>query len=106
MNRVKYNSLPISEKRLNDVRDAKISLVQEHESRDEEIQNKIRERYSLSQEVAILRKQVQELTKAMMEMLQIETMDSENSTEFEEYNAYVEECKVKVKEGFEEEMMQ
>lgn len=42
----------------------------------------------------------------MMEMLQIETMDSENSTEFEEYNAYVEECKMKVKEGFEEEMIQ
>lgn len=94
---VKYNSLPICEQRRNAVRDARISLVKEHKSRDEAIQNEIRKEYSLSEEVAILRKEVKELKEALTELLQIETL-TDNATEFDVYNDYVEGCKAKIKE--------
>ena len=89
--------MSISERRQNEIRDARISLVKESRSRDEQIQNEIRKKYSLSEEVAILRKEVSELKTALTELLQIETLDSENSTEFDTYNKYVEECKAKIK---------
>ena len=97
MNNVKFNSLPISERRQNEIRDARISLVKEARSRDEQIQNEIRKKYSLSEEVAILRKEVSELKAALIELVQIEALASENSTEFDTYNKYVEECKAKIK---------
>ena len=97
MNNVKFNSLSISERRQNEIRDARISLVKESRSRDEQIQNEIRKKYSLSEEVAILRKEVSELKTVLTELLQIEALDSENSTEFDTYNKYVEECKAKIK---------
>ncbi len=89
--------MSISERRQNEIRDARISLVKESRSRDEQIQNEIRKKHSLSEEVAILRKEVSELKTALIELLQIETLDSENSTEFDTYNKYVEECKAKIK---------
>ena len=89
--------MPISERRQNEIRDARISLVKESRSRDEQIQNEIRKKYSLSEEIAILRKEVSELKTALMELLQMETLDSENATEFDTYNKYVEECKSKIK---------
>lgn len=89
--------MPICEQRKNEVRDAKISLVEEHKSRDEQIQNKIREKYSMSEEIAILRKETKELKEALKEALQVETL-SENTTEFDTYNEYVEECKKAVKD--------
>lgn len=89
--------MPISERRQNEIRDARISLVKESRSRDEAIQNEIRKKYSLSEEIAILRKEVSELKTALIELLQIETLDSENSTEFDTYNKYVEGCKAKIK---------
>lgn len=97
MNNVKFNSLPISERRQNEIRDARISLVKESKSRDEQIQNEIRKKYSLSEEIAILRKAVSELKTVLTELLQMEALDSENSTEFDVYNEYVEECKSKIK---------
>ena len=42
MNNVKFNSLPISERRQNEIRDARISLIKESRSRDEQIQNEIK----------------------------------------------------------------
>lgn len=97
MNNVKFNSLPISERRQNEIRDARISLIKESRSRDEQIQNEIRKKYSLSEEIAILRKAVSELKTVLTELLQIEALDSENSTEFDTYNKYVEKCKAKIK---------
>lgn len=72
-------------------------MVEEHKSRDEQIQNKIREKYSMSEEIAILRKETKELKEVIKELLQIETL-SENATEFDAYNEYVEECKKAVKD--------
>lgn len=89
--------MSISERRQNEIRDARISLVKESRSRDEQIQNEIRKKYSLSEEIAILRKEVSELKTALIELLQMETLDSENSVEFDTYNKYVEECKDKIK---------
>lgn len=89
--------MPLCEQRKNEIRDAKISLVEEHKSRDEQIQNKIREKYSMSEEIAILRKETKELKEVIKELLQIEKM-SENATEFDAYNEYVEECKKAVKD--------
>lgn len=89
--------MPISERRRNEIRDARIKLIKESRSRDEAIQNEIRKKYSLSEEIAILRKEVSELKVALIELLQMETLNSENSTEFDEYNKYVEECKSKIK---------
>lgn len=80
-----------------------MSLVEEHSSFDEAVQNEIRKEYSLSQEVAILRKEVCELKAAILELLQIEKMDTENSTEFDEYHSYVENCKKSVKETYTDE---
>lgn len=95
---MKFNSSPISEKRQSSVRDAKVDLVDEHSSRDEQIQRLIRENYSLSEEISLLRKEVNELKTAFIELLQIETFDSEESSEFDKYNAFIEECKKKVPE--------
>lgn len=103
MSSVKYSSLPIAEQRKLEIQAAKVSLVEEHSSLDESIQNEIRKQYSLSQEVSLLRKEVFELKAAIKELLQIETIGTENSTEFDEYNKYVEDCKKTAKESFNEE---
>ena len=97
---VRFNSSNLYEKRKREVNEAKLSLVEEHEARDEAIQTEIRKEYSLSQEVAILRKQVMELTTTIKEMLdEAETFEEDATvTEFESYNRYIEECKLKVKE--------
>ncbi len=97
---VRFNSSNLYEKRKREVNEAKLSLVEEHEARDEAIQTEIRKEYSLSQEVAILRKQVMELTTTIKEMLdEAETFEEDATvTEFESYNRYIEECKQKVKE--------
>lgn len=95
---MKFNSFPLLEKRKSDVREAKAALTDEHSSRDEQIQCLIRENYSLSEEIALLRKEVNELKTAFIELLQIEIFDSEESSEFDEYNAFIEECKKKVPE--------
>ena len=89
--------MPLCERRRNEVRDARISLVKEHKSRDEAIQNEIRKKYSLSEEIALLRKEVKKLKESLSELLQIETL-TDNAMEFDDYNAYVEECKIKIKE--------
>lgn len=96
---VRFNSSNLYEKRKREVNEAKLSLVEEHEARDEAIQTEIRKEYSLSQEVAILRKQVMELTATLKEMLdEAETFEEDATvTEFETYNRYIEECKEKVK---------
>lgn len=97
---VRFNSSNLYEKRKREVNEAKLSLVEEHEARDEAIQTEIRKEYSLSQEVAILRKQVMELTTTLKEMLdEAETFEKDATvTEFETYNRYIEECKQKIKE--------
>lgn len=97
---VRFNSSNLCEKRKREVNEAKLSLVEEHEARDEAIQIEIRKNYSLSQEVAILRKQVMELTATLKEMLyEAETFEEDATvTEFETYNRYIEECKQKIKE--------
>lgn len=97
---VRFNSSNLYEKRKREVNEAKLSLVEEHEARDEAIQIEIRKEYSLSQEVAILRKQVMELTTTLKEMLdEAETFEKDATvTEFETYNRYIEECKQKIKE--------
>lgn len=97
---VRFNSSNLYEKRKREVNEAKLSLVEEHKARDEAIQTEIRKEYSLSQEVAILRKQVMELTTTLKEMLdEAETFEEDATvTEFETYNRYIEECKQKVKE--------
>lgn len=97
MNNLKLYALPILERRKNEVRDAKISLVAEHAPRDESIQNEIRKRYSLSEEIALLRKEVNELRNAMAELLQLEPL-SEKEKEFTDYHRYVEKCKSSIKE--------
>ena len=103
MSNVRFSSLPIAEQRKLEIQAAKISLVAEHNSLDEAIQNEIRKEYSLSQEVSLLRKEVSELKEAVLELLQIEKMDTCNSAEFDEYNDYVESCKETVKENYVEE---
>lgn len=95
--------MPISEQRKLEIQAAKVSLVEEHGAFDEAVQNEIRKEYSLSQEVSILRKEVGELKSAILELLQIEKMDSDNSAEFDEYHAYVEDCKKSVKETYQDE---
>lgn len=97
---VRFNSSNLYEKRKREVNEAKLSLVEEHEARDEAIQTEIRKEYSLSQEVGILRKQVMELTATLKEMLdEAETFEEDATvTEFETYNRYIEECKQKIKE--------
>lgn len=97
---VRFNSSNLYEKRKREVNEAKLSLVEEHKARDEAIQTEIRKKYSLSQEVAILRKQVMELTTTLKEMLdEAETFEEDATvTEFETYNRYIEECKQKIKE--------
>lgn len=97
---VRFNSSNLYEKRKREVNEAKLSLVEEHEARDEAIQTEIRKEYSLSQEVAILRKQVMELTSTLKELLdEAETFEEDAIvTEFETYNRYIEECKQKIKE--------
>lgn len=97
---VRFNTSNLYEKRKREVNEAKLSLVEEHEARDEAIQIEIRKNYSLSQEVAILRKQVMELTATLKEMLdEAETFEEDATvTEFETYNRYIEECKQKIKE--------
>lgn len=96
MSNLKVYALPILERRKNEVRDAKISLVAEHASRDEQIQNEIRKKYSLSEEIALLRKEVNELRSVMAE-LQLEPL-SEESKEFANYYQYIEKCKSRIKE--------
>ena len=103
MSNVRYSSLPVSEQRKLEIQDAKIHLVAEHNSLDEAIQNKIREQYSLSQEVSLLRKEVFELKAAIKEMAWIDAISTDNSEEFDEYNKYVEDCKTEVKENYVEE---
>lgn len=103
MSIVRYNSLPIAEQRKREVQDAKLSLVEEHTSIDEAIQTEIRKKYSLSQEVSLLRKEVFELKSALAALMDTEPMSTENSTEFNAYNEYVEKCKKTVKESFNEE---
>lgn len=95
--------MPISEQRKLEIQAAKISLVAEHNSLDEAIQNKIREQYSLSQEVSLLRKEVFALKAAIEEMAGIDAISTYNSEEFDEYNKYVEDCKTQVKENYGEE---
>ena len=97
---VRFNSSNLYEKRKREVNEAKLSLVEEHEARDEAIQTEIRKEYSLSQEVAILRKQVMELTATLKELLEEAETFEEDATvaEFETYNRYIEECKQKIKE--------
>lgn len=56
--KLKFNSLPIYEQKQNEVRDSKISLVEEHTSRDAAIQNEIRKTHSLSEELSIIRKEI------------------------------------------------
>lgn len=103
MSNVRFSSLPIAEQRKLEIQAAKLSLVEEHNSLDEAIQNKIREQYSLSQEVSLLRKEVFELKAAIKEMTGIDAISSNNSKEFDEYNKYVEDCKAEVKENYVEE---
>ena len=95
--------MPISEQRKLEIQAAKISLVAEHNSLDEAIQNKIREQYSLSQEVSLLRKEVFALKAAIEEMAGIDAISTDNSEKFDEYNKYVEDCKTQVKENYVEE---
>lgn len=95
--------MPISEQRKLEIQAAKISLVAEHNSLDEAIQNKIREQYSLSQEVSLLRKEVFALKAAIEEMARIDAISTDNSEKFDEYNKYVEDCKTQVKENYVEE---
>lgn len=101
---VRFNTSNLYEKRKREVNEAKLSLVEEHEVRDEAIQMEIRKNYSLSQEVAILRKQVNELTSTLKAMLdEAEVFDDEAVvTEFEEYNKYIENCKKKVTQKYNE----
>lgn len=96
MNNLKLYALPILERRKTEIRDAKISLVAEHAPRDEQIQNEIRKKYSLSEEIALLRKEVNELRSAMAE-LQLQPL-SEKAKKFADYYQYVENCKSKIKE--------
>lgn len=98
MNSVQLSSLPILERRKNDVRDAKISLIAEHKSRDALIQDEIRQKYSLSEEIAMLRKEIDVLRDAIMQLLQIDTLGSDVSDEFTAYSQYVEHCKSIVSE--------
>ena len=98
MNSVRLSSLPILERRKNDVRDAKISLIAEHKSRDALIQDEIRQKYSLSEEIAMLRKEIDVLRDAIMQLLQIDTLGSDVSDEFTAYSQYVEQCKSIVSE--------
>ena len=95
--------MPISEQRKLEIQAAKISLVAEHNSLDEAIQNKIREQYSLSKEVSLLRKEVFALKAAIEEMAGIDAISTDNSEKFDEYNKYVEDCKTQVKENYVEE---
>ena len=98
MNSVRLNSSPISERRKNDVRDAKISLIAEHRSRDEQIQAEIRKQYSLSEEISLLRKEIDVLHNAIVQLLQIDSLGTDISEEFAAYSQYVEHCKNMVQE--------
>ena len=98
MSTVRYNSLPIAEQRKAEVQAAKLSLVEEHTPIDEAIQTEIRKEYSLSQEISLLRKEVFGLKSALAALMDTEPMSTENSTEFNAYNEYVEKCKKTVKE--------
>lgn len=95
---MRLSSLSILERRKNDVRDAKISLIAEHKSRDALIQDEIRQKYSLSEEIAMLRKEIDVLRDAIMQLLQIDTLESDVSDEFTTYSQYVEHCKSIVSE--------
>lgn len=68
------------------------SKVRDTDQRSIAIVNKIREKYTLTEEVGILRKVVQH----MIEILHI---DVSALPEFEEYNAYVESVKREVSES-------
>lgn len=68
-------------------------------TRDEKIQLYIRERYSLSNEIAILRKEVSDLKNVIKNNIRFESL-----SEFDTYNNYVEECKNKVSEDLSEEV--
>lgn len=94
MLKVKYNSFPLYEKRQNETRDAKLSLVEEHASRDQAIQNEIRKDYSLSQELSILRKEIFYLHNLINDT----NAATKESNEFLQYYDTVEACKEKVKE--------
>lgn len=84
-------------------RDAKISLVEEHSSNDEQIQQLIREKYSLSQELSLLRKEVATLTDMLKQLMEVDLLDSDSEndvkTDFNEYTEYVEQCIAEVEES-------
>lgn len=65
---------------------------------EREVVSRIREKYSINQELATLRKELATLRKELATLRQQDTKPAE----FAEYNAFVEDCKSEIKKEMEE----